>query len=151
MKNKKNNQTPKSDELPKPFGVSRTPEETAKIEKKMAKAYANIKRNKTMNTSTEPKTYKFKTFQELVDVVPADRIRICMEEIGSLLANSKNIVETTWLLAKELAKQEGKSIEIPKVFITVPEEFEWIDDNKREIVANIPGYGKMDCSHKLGD
>ena len=90
-----------------------------------------------MKSDDQPthKTYKFSTFQELVDTVPADRIRLCLEEIGTALSTAK---ATTELVAMVAADMAGKAdFELPARVITLPEFFEWVDDGKGEIESRL--------------
>lgn len=70
--------------------------------------------------------YTFSTFQELLDSVPADKIRECMDELGVMLANAKASHE----LLKEVS---GESV--GRLLIQRP--FTWVDDGKGEIVSRI--------------
>lgn len=80
------------------------------------------------------KTYRFSTFQELVDRVPADRIRVCMSELGAILGTAKATTELTYATACHLAKKEPLVLES---VITLPAEFEWMDDGKEELTATM--------------
>lgn len=79
----------------------------------------------------EPKTYKFTTFQQLVDRVPADKIEECMMELALVLAGGK-------LSCVAVCEMAGLS-PIPEQLFLVPDEFEWIDDGKGELIANMQG------------
>jgi hypothetical protein len=88
----------------------------------------------------EAPIYRFSTFQELTDRVPSDRIRDCMEEIGTVIAAAKATVELHYSVARQLAKIEGKELPSPEEgeqVIELPPEFEWIDDGKRELEAQL--------------
>ena len=93
--------------------------------------------------------YRFSTFQELVDRVPGDRIRDCMEELGTIFASAKfstQLVAGVFASAKQLvagvarnlAEADDKELPTePKQIIRLPPEFEWIDDGRRELEARI--------------
>lgn len=82
--------------------------------------------------------YRFSTFQELVDRVPGDRIRDCMEELGTVLATAKLSTQLTYGVARNLAKADGKELPPePDQPIVLPPEFEWVDDGKRELEARM--------------
>lgn len=75
---------------------------------------------------SEPPTYRFTTFQELVDRVPSDRIAACLRELAVVLQEGKLMVELMQATAESLgmAKQPaGRVLELPA-------ELEWIDDGK---------------------
>jgi hypothetical protein len=89
-------------------------------------------------TEQQPNAYRFATLQELVDRVPADRIRDCMEELGAVLSAAKASVELTYGVAVHLARQAGKEVpEATGSVIVLPAEMEWIDDGKRELSATL--------------
>lgn len=73
---------------------------------------------------SEPITYKFRTLQELVDVVPTDRIRDCMEELAICFASGKAGAEIAY---------EAAGVEPVGRIVEIPEELEWIDDGKGTI------------------
>lgn len=81
------------------------------------------------------KTYTFATFQELVDRVPADRIRDCMEELGAILATTKASAELVTATALDLAGlpqlAEGSRV------VEIRDPFEWVDDGKRELQSDL--------------
>jgi hypothetical protein len=82
--------------------------------------------------------YRFSTIQQLVDEVPADRICVCMTELGKILQTTKGMAELTYMVAENLAKQDGKTIPpMPKQIIVLPEYMEWIDDGKGELEAHM--------------
>ena len=82
--------------------------------------------------------YRFSTIQQLVDEVPADRICDCMTELGKILQTTKGMAELTYMVAENLAKQDGKTIPpMPKQIIVLPEYMEWIDDGKGELEAHM--------------
>ena len=98
------------------------------------------------NDSQQPETvaapsgsvYRFSTFQELVDRVPGDRIRDCMEELGTVLATAKLSTQLNYAVACNLAKADGKELPPePAQIIVLPPEFEWCDDGKRELEARM--------------
>jgi hypothetical protein len=78
---------------------------------------------------TEPITYKFTTFQQLVDRVPADKIEECMMELARVLSAGK-------LSCVAVCEMAGIS-PIPEQLFLVPDEFEWMDDGKGELIANM--------------
>jgi len=83
-------------------------------------------------------SYKFSTLQELVDLVPADRIKACMEELGTVMAAAKMSTELTWAVAKSLAEADGKELPPqPAQLLKLPTSFEWMDDGKRELTARM--------------
>jgi hypothetical protein len=83
-------------------------------------------------------TYKFRTFQELVDRVPSDRIAECLRECGLAFAQGKAMAELVFLTACSLAKNAGKDAPaMPKRLLEVPEELEWIDDGKGQIETTL--------------
>lgn len=85
------------------------------------------------------RVYRFSTFQELVDRVPGDRIRDCMEELGTVLGSAKLTAELVEGVARNLAEADGKKVP-PREgnsVIKVPAEFEWHDDGKRELEARL--------------
>jgi hypothetical protein len=86
-----------------------------------------------MNEPTAPKEYRFKTFQELVDLVPSDKIELCMREIGMALAQGKGLMESEWHLT-------GKKP--PESIIKLPEEFGWIDDGKCIVTTELSVAGQ---------
>ena len=79
------------------------------------------------------KTYRFRTFQELVDVVPAHRIPVCMEELASLLTVTTSTASVLYEMAKDLT---GKDVPEADRRVLLPEVLEWIDDGKRDLQAN---------------
>jgi hypothetical protein len=93
-------------------------------------------------------TYKFRTFQELVDRVPSDRIAECLREFGLTLQQGKAMAELVFLTACSLAKDAGKDTPaMPERVIEVPDEMEWIDDGKGEIKTTLsfPGDEAIIC------
>ena len=86
-------------------------------------------------------TYKFKTFQELVDRVPSDKIAECLREFGIAFQQAKATAELVFLTAESLAKESGKEFpKMPERLFEVPEELEWIDDGKGEIKTTLTGF-----------
>ena len=79
----------------------------------------------------EPKTYRFSTFQELLDRVPGDRIQDCMTELGVLLSGVKRVSD---LVEAALPDNNRKP--------ALPEFFEWIDDGKGKISIEIKSINK---------
>ena len=73
---------------------------------------------------SNPISYKFRTFQELVDVVPTDRIRDCMDELKIVLSSAKAGAEIAY---------EAAGVEPVGRIVEIPEELEWIDDGKGTI------------------
>ena len=85
-------------------------------------------------------TYKFKTFQELVDRVPSDKIALCMKELGIAFGTAKAMTELVNSVARNMAAAEGETVPPPDVgrsVIRLPEEIEWIDDGLGEIQPTI--------------
>jgi len=86
-------------------------------------------------------TYKFSTFQELVDRVPSDKIAECLREFGIALQQAKATAELVFLVAESLAKESGKEFpKMPSRIVEVPHELEWIDDGKGEIKTTLTGF-----------
>ncbi len=97
----------------------------------------NVKRNEPLS-STDVSVYRFATFQELVDRVPGDRIRDCMEELGTILASAKLSTELLAYVAKNLAEADGKTVPpLSQQLLKLPAEFEWVDDGKRNLEAHM--------------
>jgi hypothetical protein len=83
-------------------------------------------------------TYKFRTFQELVDRVPSDRIAECLREAGLAFAQGKAMAELVFHTSCSLAKDTGKDAPaMPERLIEVPDELEWIDDGKGKIETTL--------------
>lgn len=83
------------------------------------------------------KTYRFTTFQELLDRVPGDRIADCLREMGECLGTAKQLVELHWEISRKLAEKDGKDIgPMPERALEWSEQ-EWIDDGKGELGANL--------------
>lgn len=78
---------------------------------------------------SEPLTYRFATFQELVDRVPSDRIAACLRELAIVLQEGKLLAELMQATAESLgmAKQPAGRV------LELPEELEWIDDGKGDL------------------
>lgn len=90
---------------------------------------------------TEIKHYKFSTFQELVDRVPADKIQECLMELGKAWATAKAFAERVYRTASELAKKDGVVLpDTPTHLIQLSPEHEWIDDGKGECSVEISDY-----------
>jgi len=70
------------------------------------------------------KSYKFSSFQEMLEVVPHDRIELCLTELGKALqfANDTIISKLGFYI-------------VP----TLPKQLEWVDDGKGEIGFSISG------------
>ena len=82
--------------------------------------------------------YKFRTFQELVDRVPSDRIAECLRECGLAFAQGKAMAELVFHTACSIAKDAGKDAPaMPKRVLEVPDELEWIDDGKGQIETTL--------------
>lgn len=94
----------------------------------------SVKKKKEQHSGS---VYRFSTFQELVDRVPANRIADCVEELGLVLSKAKLSTECIFLLAQFMAKKDGKAFpsELPR--IVLPSEFEWTDDGKGELKTRI--------------
>lgn len=83
------------------------------------------------NKDQEPKIsliYRFRTFQELMENVPTDRIMDCMRELSIAITEIKAMNNLLTEVASELAKEKG--IELPPTTVKLPEEWEWVDDGK---------------------
>lgn len=82
-------------------------------------------------------TYTFKTIQEAVDIIPADKLELCFTELGKTYAAAKAYCEMAYLTACELAKKEGKELPpMPKQLFLVQEKHTWVDDGKGECVVD---------------
>lgn len=75
----------------------------------------------------KPKVYELTTIRDIFDKVPADRIKLCCEELGTLLSVNK---ETVTLL-----EMVGEDIGCPLPFRFL-EPLKWIDDGMGELKAN---------------
>src|SRR5437868_6962012 len=88
--------------------------------------------------SATGKTYKFSSFQELIDTVPGDRILDCMKEIGVLFSTAKLSTELVSAVARNIAKQDGVELPADPIRkIVIPVELEWMDDGKGDVQANL--------------
>jgi hypothetical protein len=88
------------------------------------------------------KTYRFSTFQEMVDVVPGDRIRVCMEEFGAVLGAAKSYAIMVAKTAEYFAKQDGKELTKQELKLKIP--FEWVDDGKGQTSCDLGELGSFD-------
>lgn len=82
------------------------------------------------------KEYKLTTIKDIFELVPADRIGDCMEELTTLLVQAKGmlgVIET----AGEILGAKKEDIEC-----LCPETFTWVDDGKGEIVSNFSVNGE---------
>ncbi len=79
----------------------------------------------------EPTVYRFKDFQELLDVVPAERFEDCVTEIAQMLCVCKTVNEST----RAALAESGQVVEGP--IFKLPDVLEWIDDGKGEIGCRI--------------
>jgi hypothetical protein len=86
-----------------------------------------------MSEPTAPKEYRFKTFQELVDRVPSDKIELCMSEMGQAFAQAKGIVELGYGLL---------GVKQPESIVKLPDEFGWIDDGKCIVTTHLAVQGQ---------
>lgn len=84
-----------------------------------------------------PVTYRFSTFQELFDTVPADRIELCLSEIGKAWAAAKEVIDLEIGLAQTIAQEEGITLGKDAIRVKLPAVHEWVDDGKGEITATI--------------
>lgn len=91
---------------------------------------------------SDTQSYRFSTFQELVDIVPADRISDCMTELGEILQAAKATAELTIAVAEDLARADGKKVQKCMSAITLPDAFTWRDDGKRELGATLAIEGR---------
>ena len=94
---------------------------------------AALRDEKSMSEETKPKEYRFKTFQELVDRVPSDKIELCLSEMGKAFAQAKGIAEIGYALTSENP---------PESIIKLPEEFGWIDDGKCIVTTELSVAGQ---------
>jgi len=78
------------------------------------------------------KTYKFSTFKELFDTVPANRIEVCLKELVQLIVATKEIERKIYDKVKN-----DKTVDLSKPLVIFPEVIEWIDDNKGNIDLNL--------------
>ena len=79
-------------------------------------------------------TYKFSTFQELVERVPADRIVDCMEELAVVFEQSKISAEVIRNIVDGLSELNGETKQTPlSEIIELPKEFSWVDDGKGKL------------------
>jgi len=85
---------------------------------------------------SDPITYRFSTFQELVDEVPSDRICDCLEELGKVIQTAKATAELCYKVAEDLARKKELP-PMPKQIIKLPDALEWIDDGKGELEAEL--------------
>ena len=90
-------------------------------------------------SSPTGKTYRFSTFQEMVNVVPANRIRVCLEELGVLLAVAKQSVTM-------MAAQEGQELPEGEELLKLKTPLEWTDDGKDKKVIDFGKAGKIDLT-----
>lgn len=72
--------------------------------------------------NTEPKSYKFSTFQEFFDRVPVDRMEEALSEIGDALILGRRQMD----LIMAISEQAGQPITDGS--LRLPDELEWIDD-----------------------
>lgn len=77
------------------------------------------------------KTYKFKTLQDVYNVVPLDRIRECLGEMGELFEFMKLFIEILNESHKKKCISNGTVFE--PIIVSLPEEMEWIDDGHQDI------------------
>jgi len=89
-------------------------------------------------------SYRFKTIQEAVDIIPADKLELCFTELGKTYVAAKTYCELLYVAACELARKYGKEMPpmSPQLFL-VPEEHVWVDDGKGECVADFGEWGKV--------
>jgi hypothetical protein len=84
------------------------------------------------------KSYQFSTLQELVDRVPADRIPLCMEELGRCFGLAKSSTILLYEAARVLAEKDGVKVpDCPERVIEMPPVITWDDDGKGEIAATM--------------
>jgi hypothetical protein len=80
-----------------------------------------------MSTEHTGKTYQIRTIADIYKNVPADRIQLCMTELGAALSQAASIRDLLFATAEQLTGQKiDASIELP-------EAMEWIDDGKGEL------------------
>ena len=75
----------------------------------------------------EPKIYELTTIQDIFEKVPADRIKLCCAELGTLLAVNKETIA--------LLEMVGEDVGCPLPF-KFGKPLKWIDDGKGELTAN---------------
>ena len=68
------------------------------------------------------KSYKFSSFQEMLEVVPHDRVELCLTELGKALQFANNTI---------VSKLGFYSTPL------LPKQLEWVDDGKGEIGFSI--------------
>lgn len=73
----------------------------------------------------KPKTYTFSTFQEAMDIIPADKLELAFTEVGRGFAQAKHVLEAGLAVFKAAGLPEPED-----QGITVPDTITWIDDNK---------------------
>jgi hypothetical protein len=81
----------------------------------------------------EPKTYELTTIRDIFEKVPADRIKLCCEELGTLLSVNKETVA--------LLEMIGEDIGCPMPF-KFGDTLKWIDDGKGELNAKYSAGGE---------
>jgi len=81
----------------------------------------------------EAVSYRFRTFQELMDRVPTSRMDDCFHEMGVWFRLAKSGIEA--VVAEH--KQKNPEFIIPDSLLEVPKELEWIDDGKGQIQATL--------------
>ena len=69
--------------------------------------------------------YKLRTFQDVWDKVPSDRIKDCMEELGTILSTGKAMQEVFHSVAESETKKS-----LPEKMFEFPGEITWVDDGK---------------------
>lgn len=67
-------------------------------------------------------TYRLSTLRDVFDKVPADRISLCLQEIGAGMVQTKELAA--------IAEGHGAVVEWP-------DECEWIDDDSGVITLNV--------------
>lgn len=71
------------------------------------------------------KEYRFNSFQDAYEKVPANKLEECFSQIGTMLAAAKNIDEINIELSKTLG--------VAASYSKLPDELGWIDDGKCDI------------------
>lgn len=82
----------------------------------------------------KPKTYRFSTFQELLERVPADRLSDCLDETKALLLVASGVSEIT-----RLALEANGKVHTGPIY-KLPEELEWVDDGKGLIQLRVKNH-----------
>lgn len=77
-------------------------------------------------------TYRLQTIADVFHLVPADRIKDCLSELGQILSETAALRDHI----ADQCKAAGIEIDLAQV-VRLPEYIEWIDDGKGHLQANI--------------